>query len=81
MSMTEESRIYHEVYERCPRDVRHAVDDSFAALQTSLRSSGVRHLSNSDPAEEMVAAITKYIHSSGMERRELEAKNGDTVQP
>ncbi len=63
MSLSEQARALHASYELTEGQVREAIDESFNAAQQVLRDYGYS-VSNSDPAEELVAAIYKYFVDS-----------------
>jgi hypothetical protein len=65
MSMTREASQLHEQYEAADSVVRQAVDDAYKAARVALESAGF-DVDNSDPAEEFVAAIFKYVIDSAL---------------
>ena len=65
----------HDRYETAEGQIREAIDEAFNAAQGVLKEYGYS-VSNTDPAEELVAAIYKYFVDSA----EPDAP-GDTYDP
>jgi hypothetical protein len=63
MSLSEQARNLHNCYELTEGQVREATDEAFNAAQAVLSDYGYS-VSNTDPAEELVAAIYKYFVDS-----------------
>jgi hypothetical protein len=63
MSLSKEARFFHDEYERANSPVRQAVDSAADAAIQAIRGRGF-DVSMSDPAEELVAAIYKYVIDS-----------------
>lgn len=53
----------HEAYEKSPEIIQDAVDDAYTAVRTLFVERGFS-VPNTDPAEELVAAIYKYLIDS-----------------
>lgn len=69
MSMSRESTILHEQYEAAPPNIQWAVDRSYDCVRKTFEDFGF-DVSNTDPAEELVAAIYKYLIDSAVPDKE-----------
>lgn len=65
MSMTREASVLHEQYESADPLIQKAVDAAYTAARKEFESRGFT-VSNTDPAEELVAAIYKYVIDSAV---------------
>ena len=63
MSLTREASQMDTAYEQAPRIIQDAVDDAYTAVRTLFVDQGF-DVSSTDPAEELVAAIYKYLIDS-----------------
>ena len=63
--MTREATILHEQYESAPPNIQQAVDRAYDYVRKEFENNGF-DVSNSDPAEELVAAIYKYLIDSAV---------------
>ena len=63
MSLSAEARRLHDEYENSISPIPQAVDEAYAAARAVLVEAGFS-VSNSDPAEELVAYIYKYVIDS-----------------
>lgn len=79
MSLTEQDRRNHELYESFPGNVRKIVDDAYTAAREVLVDCGLP-VDNCDAAEALVAAIARYVDDSARlavsdaYRKQLEAE-------
>jgi sugar/nucleoside kinase (ribokinase family) len=67
-------RHYHGLYERLPANMKQMFDDAYAAARKVFEEHDFV-VSNTDPAEELIADLVKYIHLSlnePMESRNME---------
>lgn len=60
MSMTREAKMFHSEYRKAPEQFREVVDESYQAVRSVFMAASLP-LSNTDAAEELVAAIFKYM--------------------
>lgn len=72
MSLDKSERAWHDIYVGLPDSLRWAVDTAFGAATHELRKVGPT--SNSDQAEILVAAITRYMVESLREKKEFDAR-------
>lgn len=63
MSLTKEARVNHRKYELVDASIRGEINTAFDHATAVLRAAGL-NTSNTDPAEELVAAIMKYVLAS-----------------
>ena len=61
--LTIQDQMWHKIYENMPESKRTAIDTAWREARLSLSVYGL-HTSNADPAEALVAAITRYVVES-----------------
>jgi hypothetical protein len=63
MSITPEGRYWHTRYELSDPLIKESVDEAFHRMFTFLKGEGFS-VSTTDPAENLIGAITRYLSES-----------------
>lgn len=63
MSLSTDAKFWHSEYQRADKLVRNTVDRAFTAARGAIASTGM-DTANDDRAEELIAAIMKYLTES-----------------
>lgn len=58
-----DTRYWHERYEQMSEEEQRVVNEAYEMARRVIQDHGLS-ASNTDPAEMLVAAITKYVHDS-----------------
>ena len=70
MSMSRETTFLHEQFESAPPHIQWAVDVAYDRVRKTFEDFGF-DVSNTDPAEGLVAAIYKYLIDSAVPDKEV----------
>jgi hypothetical protein len=73
MTLTVQDRHFHDVYESLPEPLKQAVDRCYEEVCTECRYHNVKPL-NDDTAEQLVAALARYIKECNTQQLNKDAK-------